>query len=509
MDNQLGTFLKAANAAACSWFNTYGGALENIGIAVSISDLPLSPQIGAGLLLANAAAQTNCNYDPSLNPGQSPVDGCIEVSGGYGILQTKFDGVDWRQTTIQGIQKFCSIDSISQEPRLFNGGWVFDITATGDLQGEPSGGCTRTVTTTIATGLSEALARTSEFRLSVVEGSCQRESDGTPDAPIVSPYTYTDPDNNCVLTVELLGYAEGPGGSIFQVTQMDPDVLRGSGGVIGGCNFDSTIVINQFGGGDGGSQPPTTFPNPDNPPSNPNPNEPWWVPYVAAALGGVVAGVTEDILSRFFARTYPGLIYRMVSVCEKNAAGEPISESVDVPIPQLTAPDAQLARLDAIVELLQAAKNFKQPVCPPDRPALLGDWVTVRFESIENSPQGTRPLRKLFRYRSQSALDLGQIATYWENFTWNAGPVCVQHKNASWGTPQCWADSVDEGKRVIRFAGLEAGIDPDAVGEWVISGSSDPRFGMPGTMHVAKVEGLDWVTSRQGPSGLPLLTVDP
>jgi hypothetical protein len=230
---------------------------------------------------------------------------------------------------------------------------------------------------------------------------------------------------------------------------------------------------------------------------------------VAAALGGVVAGVTEDILSRFFARTYPGLIYRMVSVCEKNAAGEPISESVDVPIPQLTAPDAQLARLDAIVELLQAAKNFKQPVCPPDRPALLGDWVTIRFESIENSPQGTRPLRKLFRYRSQSALDLGQIAAYWENFTWNAGPVCVQHKNASWGTPQCWAENVDEGKRVIRFAGLEAGIDPDAVGEWVISGSSDPRFGMPGTMQVAKVEGLDWVTSRQGPSGLPLLTVDP
>jgi hypothetical protein len=62
---------------------------------------------------------------------------------------------------------------------------------------------------------------------------------------------------------------------------------------------------------------------------------------------------------------------------------------------------------------------------------------------------------------------------------------------------------------VIRFAGIEAGIDPDELGEWVISGSSDPRFGMPGTMRVAKVQGLEWVTSRQGPSGLPLLTVDP
>ena len=62
---------------------------------------------------------------------------------------------------------------------------------------------------------------------------------------------------------------------------------------------------------------------------------------------------------------------------------------------------------------------------------------------------------------------------------------------------------------MIRFAGLEAGIDPDVLGEWVISGSSDPRYGQPGSMRVAQVQGLEWVTSRQGPSGLPLLTVDP
>ena len=166
-------------------------------------------------------------------------------------------------------------------------------------------------------------------------------------------------------------------------------------------------------------------------------------------------------------------------------------------------------RMDALAWMINNAALIPYMECSKCGPILEGDWVTVRFESLENSHQGTRPLRKLFRYRSQSALDLGQKAAYWENFTWNAGAVCVQHKGAWWGTPQCWAANAEEGKRVIRFAGLEAGIDPDATGEWVISGSTDPRYGQPGSMRVAQVQGLEWVTSRQGPSGLPLLTVDP
>ena len=166
-------------------------------------------------------------------------------------------------------------------------------------------------------------------------------------------------------------------------------------------------------------------------------------------------------------------------------------------------------RMDALAWMINNAAIIPYTECSKCGPVLEGEWVTVRFESLENSPQGTRPLRKLFRYRSLSALDLGQKTAYWENFTWNAGAICVQHKGASWGTPQCWASNADEGKRVIRFAGLEAGIDPDTTGEWVISGSTDPRYGQPGSMRVAQVQGLEWVTSRQGPSGLPLLTVDP
>lgn len=114
------------------------------------------------------------------------------------------------------------------------------------------------------------------------------------------------------------------------------------------------------------------------------------------------------------------------------------------------------------------------------------------------------PLRKVFRYRDQSGADLDSHTEHWRNFTWEAGPVCVIHKGASWGTPQVWASSVAEGKRVIRHAGAVAGIDPDSVGQWVITGSLNPRYGQSGSMRVRPlVGGCISVTKRDGPSSLP------
>mgnify|MGYP003314294653 CR=1 FL=1 len=217
--------------------------------------------------------------------------------------------------------------------------------------------------------------------------------------------------------------------------------------------------------------------------------------------------------SSLLTRSNPGLsavTYTLDVGCTYNPETEDFDKKITYDVEQTSEGILGLARrMDALASMINNAALIPYTECNKCAPVLEGEWVTVRFESQENSPQGTRPLRKLFRYRSQSALDLGQKAAYWENFTWNAGSVCVQHKGAWWGTPQCWASNADEGKRVLRFAGLEAGIDPDELGEWVISGSSDPRYGQPGLMKVATVQGLEWITSRQGPSGLPLLTVDP
>jgi hypothetical protein len=488
----------AAGGALCAALQVSGEALVGAG-AVSLAfggagAVPIA--LGAAALMASEAG---CTWDPDGNygpPAGAPIDICDKPVGETRITTT-VDGLPNDSTA--WLKEIYAITFVRSDPCSSGAGkQVYRITGL-----SASGG---NVDAEVKSGFCDTSPEiwSQEFRNG---DACEVPITPADPLPVIPPYIYTDPDDGCKLTVNWKGFSTDGNGHVSPVFKIEPgpQQLRGSGGIIGGCNFEPVIYTGPPGGP---PRPPITGPwDPlwDLPDAGPNP----WADFLRNLAAGVAAEVIYNTLQSFFQTIYPGLIYRMVSVCETDSGGEPISESVDVPIPPLAAPDAQLARLDAIVALLQASKNFKQPVCPPDRPELLGDWVTVRFESLEISPQGTRPLRKLFRYRSQSALDLGQIAAYWENFQWNAGPVCVQHKGAWWGTPQCWASNAEEGKRVIRFAGLEAGIDPDGIGEWVISGSSDPRFGMPGTMQVAKVQGLEWVTSRQGPSGLPLLTVDP
>jgi hypothetical protein len=121
---------------------------------------------------------------------------------------------------------------------------------------------------------------------------------------------------------------------------------------------------------------------------------------------------------------------------------------------------------------------------------------------------GERPLRKVFRYRDQSGASLEAHTEHWREFEWDAGPVCVIHKGAAWGVPQIWAASAEEGKRVIRYAGTIAGIDPDVEGQWVITGSLDPRYGRTGRMLVKGLrDGAISVTKRDGPSGLPQVAI--
>lgn len=117
---------------------------------------------------------------------------------------------------------------------------------------------------------------------------------------------------------------------------------------------------------------------------------------------------------------------------------------------------------------------------------------------------GERPLRKVLRYRDQVGATLEDHTEHWRGFEWQAGPVCVIHKDAPWGVPQVWAASAAEGKRVLRHAGVIAGVNVDAVGRWIVTGTLDPRYGRTGTMLVKGLrDGAISVTKREGPSGLP------
>jgi hypothetical protein len=162
-------------------------------------------------------------------------------------------------------------------------------------------------------------------------------------------------------------------------------------------------------------------------------------------------------------------------------------------------------RIDALAWMINNAQLIPYTSCATKKPVLEGDWVTLRFESEEPSPNGHSPIRKLLRYRSKSNASLGSITDYWRGFTWTTGPVIVTHKDAWWGTPQVWAVSADEGKRVLRHAAGEAGIDPDQVGRWEISGSRNARYGVSLPVRFADLDGGPWVTQRDGPSGPALI----
>jgi hypothetical protein len=115
-----------------------------------------------------------------------------------------------------------------------------------------------------------------------------------------------------------------------------------------------------------------------------------------------------------------------------------------------------------------------------------------------------RPLRKYIRYRDQAGKTLEEHTAHWRGFTWEAGPVIVLHDEAPWGQVKVWAVSIAEGKRVIRHAGVIAGVNPDTQGIWSIHSSSNPRFGQTGTMMTRYLgNGAVAVTKRSGPSGLP------
>lgn len=315
----------------------------------------------------------------------------------------------------------------------------------------------------------------------------------TPQPPLtVYDYSYTDATTSCSYTYNLKDVWIGGDGFPRLAWEINGDTSQSraacQGGRIAGYVWTPTETdrhpynpeFDFDGGGPGGGRPPWDF-------------VPDW------------AGIANLIL-RVMEYNDPGDLYRLVSVCETDAQGEPISQSVEVTIPPgiRNQGASTRVRLAAIVQLLQGLKDFKQPTCN-SRPTYSGTPVTVRFQSDAPSPAGERPLRKHLRYRDTLSNPLEVHTDHWADFEWDAGPVIVTHTGGPWGVCKVWAKSVDEGKRVIRHAGVAAGVDPDAQGRWIISGSADPRYGQTGRMRVERRSGAICVSSRPGPSGLPLI----
>jgi hypothetical protein len=118
---------------------------------------------------------------------------------------------------------------------------------------------------------------------------------------------------------------------------------------------------------------------------------------------------------------------------------------------------------------------------------------------------GRKRLTKTLQYRDQTGAPQAFHVAHWADFTWQAGPVIVASEG-DWGCCKVWAADEAEGKRVIRHAAAAGGWDPDDTsrGRWIVTGSSDPRYGRTGTMAVRAKDGYLMISKRDGPSGAPV-----
>jgi hypothetical protein len=232
-----------------------------------------------------------------------------------------------------------------------------------------------------------------------------------------------------------------------------------------------------------------------------NPTDPAKVPW-AQMLFQAAQLLTEQA---------PGALYRLKSVCEVNAEGEPIDRAVEVGVPGGAPLSTLMGRVDALADLMQGLKDFRQPVCDCPKPEVVGELVTVNFRSLEKPPGAKNFLRKQLRYRDQTGSPEATHIAHWLGFQWAAGPAIVASKGASWGIVQVWAATPAEGRRVLQHAASVAGVDlSQREHKFVDSASRDDRWGKAGTMRVEHtLSGTPCISKRPSADGPPTWRLDP
>ena len=496
---------RAAGATTCNLLSIGGSYLATAGFVGIVAGGPVMLPLAAGAAML-LAANYGCGEMPLGDAAESQLEGCTEVLT-KGALQvhwvdgTTFDafnvhhflygeGQDCQKITRASIER---VDAGGQQPWWIHLEWRGE---TGQEYG--SFGDYKFAT--------EEAAQSVKWSIRPFNDDCNGTSDGPPPLPpeMFEPQPYTDEVTNCNFNITFQGMAQPvPGGPVKPVYMLQQAGESRAGGVMGGCNWPDTIFIPGDGGsGGGGGEPPIYFPVPDGPlpPSGPG-GVPWWAAPLLAGSTSAALNLIGQGLNNLLAPTLPAGSYSLQAPCDVDDEGQPLIQTWTYP--EQKANERMIAHQITMLEALQTHLNWKTPTCGHEKPELEGTWISTRWESDSNSPASNRPLRKLFRYRSKSTRDDDQLREYWSAYQWEAGPWCVIHKGAWWGTPQIWAATPEEGQRVLRLAGVEAGIDPDQTGEWAVSGSSSARYGMSGTMRLEIAKGMYWVTRREGPSGVP------
>jgi hypothetical protein len=486
----------AAGFATCNILTSAGSALVGSGVATLAAGgsgvVPLT--VGSlSLLAAGAACQPTAVNEG--NPASGQINGCAEIEdGGYGQAQYRLPNGDWQN---------CTGDPIYT--RTVRIGLTGANEQSTDLRWRPfaefysaTDGTTFGVPQTYAT---EAEALQVEFRIDPVVGGCKTEGPPIVYPPnIHDPIPYTDPATNCTYNVSFQGFsADVLGGSASPVFKIEaaPQVLRNSGGIVGGCNFEPVIYQAPPGGGG----PPRIGPWDPSWTDWDGTGTPPWLDFLSSLAGGVLGDLIGDAIQNAFTAPVPQYQYTMRAACNYKQDGT--YETYTITLPEQPWETRVLAMQEMNIDFLQQHLLWKTPTCSGGGGGVAGDPVTVNFISDEYSPDGNDRIKKRFVYFDQSGAPLEDHVTHWKDFVWEAGPACVSFEGTPMGKPQVWGSTVDEAKRVITHAAAIAGVDI-ADGKWLTGTSRSTRYGKPGTMRVARfTNGNYTVTKRSGPSGNP------
>ena len=498
---------RAAGATTCALLNIGGANLAGAGFVGIVAGGPVMLPLAAGAAMLLAA---NYGCAPMDLGGPSPIDGidgCQQMEpDGYGQLEWKPPGSNTWAALQAGdygpwATEITNVDISEESP---DRGWAslvfFNAVGISDYGWTTAWFSTR-----------EEAAQV-KYRIVPRVGECAQQGDDIAPMPpeMFEPQPYTDSVTNCNFNITFQGMAQpvpdGPVKPVYLLQQAGE--ARADGGVMGGCNWPDTIFMPSGGGG-GGGEGPVYLPVPPGPlPPNGPGGVPWWAaPLLAGSTSAALNLIGQELAKMSEPDFEPGS-FTMVAPCDINEDGSPQARTWE--FPKASFQQRMNAHQVAMMDMLQQHLVWKTPTCGDnDKPEIEGDWRSISFRSDKTSPYGKSRLRKRFRYRSTSGWSYDALINHWKDFVWESGPVVVQHSGSSWGTPQVWAATADEGKRVIRHAAGEAGIDPDQVGRWTISGSRGARYGVSDTMRVETKGGYYWITARDGSDARPLVAKVP
>jgi hypothetical protein len=96
-------------------------------------------------------------------------------------------------------------------------------------------------------------------------------------------------------------------------------------------------------------------------------------------------------------------------------------------------------------------------------------------------------LEKILRYHLPLAdtdpeAAMSSAALHWKGFSWRSGPVIVKWFSDNLPEIQVWAETEEEGKRVVRHALAHIGANEDS-GVWYSAVTSGNRLGLVGTVY--------------------------